>query len=97
MKTLIIACGLGLGVSAASAAADESSIKLKEGAGREAVMANCVTCHSLDYIPMNSPFQKRAGWEATVNKMIKAMGAPIRHEDVPPIVDYLSRNYGAKQ
>ena len=43
---------------------------------------------------MNSVFMKRAAWEATVQKMIKAMGAPIRPEDVPAIVDYLARNYG---
>jgi hypothetical protein len=95
VKTLLIACAAGLATSLA--AADESRIKLKDGPGKEAVMANCVMCHSLDYIPMNSPFLSRAGWEATVNKMIKAMGAPIRQEDVPQIVDYLSKNYGVAQ
>jgi hypothetical protein len=44
---------------------------------------------------MNSIFMKRAAWEATVQKMIKVLGAPIRAEDVPAIVDYLARNYGA--
>ncbi len=34
-------------------------------------------CHSLDYIPMNSLFLDRKGWEGSVNKMIKVMGAPI--------------------
>jgi len=29
-----------------------------------------------------------------VNKMIKVMGAPIPQEDVPVIVDYLTRHYG---
>jgi len=51
-------------------------------------------CHSLDYIQMNSTFLDRKGWEASVNKMIKVMGAPIRPDDVPLIVDYLNRNYG---
>src|SRR5437867_1085541 len=79
----------------APARADESQIKLKDGPGKDAVLTNCVACHSLDYIPMNSPFLNRAGWEASVNKMIKAMGAPIRPEEVPEIVDYLSKNYGS--
>jgi mono/diheme cytochrome c family protein len=79
---------------AASAWADESAIKLKEGAGRDLVEKNCVACHSLDYIPMNSPFLDRKGWEASVTKMIKAMGAPVASEDVPGLVDYLVRNYG---
>ncbi|HWQ37664.1 MAG TPA: cytochrome c [Burkholderiales bacterium] len=77
-----------------SAWADEQALRLKDAPGRELVEANCIMCHSLDYIQMNSPFLDRKGWEASVNKMIKAMGAPIREEDVPPIVDYLVSNYG---
>jgi hypothetical protein len=49
---------------------------------------------SIDYIPMNSPFLGRKDWEAEVTKMIKVMGAPIKPEEVPHIVDYLSRHYG---
>ena len=52
------------------------------------------TCHSLDYIPMNSAFLDRKGWEASVTKMMKVMGAPIPNDEVPGIVDYLTRNYG---
>jgi mono/diheme cytochrome c family protein len=74
--------------------ADESMVKLADGDGKQIVEANCVTCHSLDYIPMNSVFLDRKGWDATVTKMIKAMGAPIRNDDVPVIVDYLVRYYG---
>jgi hypothetical protein len=51
-------------------------------------------CHSLDYIPMNSPFLDRKGWEASVNKMIKVMGAPIAEADAQKIVDYLAGQYG---
>ncbi len=76
------------------AMADESKIVLKDAPGRDVVAANCSTCHSLDYIPMNSVFLDRKGWEASVTKMIKVMGAPVRSEDVPVIVDYLVRNYG---
>ena len=43
---------------------------------------------------MNSPFLDRKGWEGSVTKMVKVMGAPIPAEDVPGIVDYLVRNYG---
>ena len=79
---------------AAPAIADESAIKLNDGAGRELIEKNCVACHSLDYIPMNSPFLDRKGWEGSVTKMIKAMGAPIAADEVPGILDYLVRNYG---
>ena len=81
-------------LASAPALADESIVALADGDGKQVVEANCVTCHSLDYIPMNSVFLDRKGWDATVTKMIKAMGAPIRNEDVPVIVDYLVRYYG---
>ena len=43
--------------------ADESQIQLKKGPGKDLVAANCITCHSLDYIEINSPFLDRSGWE----------------------------------
>ena len=81
---------------AASAAvhADETGIRLVQAEGVERVQSACVACHSLDYIVMNSPFQDRAGWEKTVTKMVKVMGAPIEPDDVAAIVDYLAKNYG---
>lgn len=76
-------------------AADENAITLKEGTGREAVMNNCAACHSLDYIQMNSPFPGGAGWEASVNKMIKVFGAQISPEDAKEIISYLKSQYGS--
>jgi len=81
-------------IFAAPVLADEARVALKEGEGKPLVEANCSMCHSLDYIQMNSTFLDRKGWEASVNKMIKVMGAPIRPDDIPLIVDYLNRNYG---
>jgi len=83
---LVLACG--------AAHAVESKFKLKAGPGLDKVQANCSACHSLDYIQLNSPFLDRKGWDATVTKMIKALGAPVKSEDVPAIVDYLTKNYG---
>jgi mono/diheme cytochrome c family protein len=77
------------------AAADEQRIDLKPGAGREAVEGNCAACHSLDYIPMNSPFLNAGAWNAEVTKMIKAFGAPISEADAKAIADYLAKNYGS--
>ena len=51
-------------------------------------------CHSLDYIPMNSPFLDCKGWEASVTKMIKVMGALIAEADAQKITDYLAGQYG---
>ena len=79
---------------ATCAVADESKLQLKDGPGRDKVMANCVICHSVDYVQMNSPFLDRKGWEAEVTKMVKAFGAPVKEEDVPQIVEYLTTYYG---
>jgi len=80
--------------AAAPALAQESQLRLRDGPGRQLVEATCVMCHSLDYIQMNSPFLDRKGWEASVNKMIKVMGAPVAEADAQKIVDYLAGQYG---
>jgi hypothetical protein len=84
-----------LALAAAPALAQESKVTLKEGPGRDKAQA-CVACHSLDYIPMNSRFLDKAGWTASVNKMINVFGAPIAREDVDAIASYLAENYGKK-
>ena len=77
---------------AVSAAAEEKSIRLKQGAGLDKVESNCSGCHSLDYVPMNSPVLDAAGWDAEVAKMINAFGAPIDETDAKIIADYLKKN-----
>ena len=76
--------------------AGEEKIHLKEGPGLNLVQKDCISCHSLDYIPLNSPFLDQKGWEATVTKMQKAYGAPIPQDDAAPIAEYLAKNYGKK-
>jgi uncharacterized protein (DUF1697 family) len=93
MKTFLAS---GLLLLSSTALADESQIKLKDGPGKDLVVASCVMCHSLDYIQMNSPFLDRKGWEASVTKMVKVMGAPIQPDDAQKIVDYLAASYGKK-
>jgi mono/diheme cytochrome c family protein len=87
--------GLLLIMLAAPALAQEEKIVLKDAPGRDKAM-QCAACHSLDYIPMNSAFLDKAGWTASVNKMINAFGAPIPKEDVEAIASYLAENYGKK-
>lgn len=82
--------------AAGFALAGEEKIRLKEGPGVDKVRQNCVACHSLDYIPLNSPFLDEKGWEAVVAKMANAFKAPIKEEDRKPIAEYLAKNYGKK-
>ncbi|HEV8314668.1 MAG TPA: cytochrome c [Burkholderiaceae bacterium] len=76
-----------------TAGAQESRIALKEAPGKDKAQ-QCVACHSLDYIQMNSRFLDKAGWTASINKMINAFGAPIAKEDVETLADYFAQNYG---
>jgi mono/diheme cytochrome c family protein len=91
----IIAAALAAAV-AVPAFADEASVALTKAPGLDKVASNCGTCHSLDYIQMNSPFMNAATWDAEVTKMIKAFGAPISDADAAAIKEYLKANYGAK-
>jgi len=92
MQKFVIA--LVAALIASPALADEQVIKMKQGPGLDKVEANCAACHSLAYIPMNSPFLNAAGWDATVKKMINALKAPIDPADAKAITDYLAKNYG---
>jgi hypothetical protein len=89
---LLLVPAIGLCVAGA-AAGQENKVVLKDGPGKDKAM-QCVACHSGDYLPMNSRFLDKAGWTASVNKMINAFGAPIAKEDVETIANYLAANYG---
>jgi len=87
------ALAMVLMLATGTALAQEEKVVLKDAPGRDKAM-QCLACHSLDYIQMNSRFLDKAGWTASVNKMINAFGAPIAKEDVDAIATYLSENYG---
>ena len=102
MKYGIACMILALGVSALAVGGQEKSItlpddnamaQLKPGPGVEAARANCVACHSTDYIVRQPPSQAKA-WEAEVKKMMAVFGAPISDGDARTIADYLSWAYG---
>ena len=93
MRSIAIAAVM-TSVMAISSAADERPVQLKQAPGLDKVESNCAGCHSLDYVPMNSPFLSPAGWDAEIAKMINAFGAPIDQADAKIIADYLKSNYG---
>jgi mono/diheme cytochrome c family protein len=92
MKTWVLL--LALLAAATVVIAQEKRVALKDGPGRDKVEANCASCHSLDYIVMNSAFMNRAGWDGSVTKMIKVFGAPVSDADAKVIAEYLTTNYG---
>jgi mono/diheme cytochrome c family protein len=73
----------------------EETAQFKPGPNLEVAQANCLGCHSPDYIqtqPRGPKFGKDF-WTAEVNKMIKVYGAPIDANDIPKIVEYLTATY----
>jgi sulfite dehydrogenase len=63
--------------------------------GYALVQRNCLTCHSAQYVS-TQPRLPRAYWEATVRKMKSPFGALFPDEDIPAMVDYLSKTYGSE-
>ena len=90
-------------VAAAAAVASAAGLKielpketatLKPGPGVDAANAQCLTCHSVDYISTQPRDKPLAFWKAEVEKMKKVYGAPIPDDQIEPLADYLTRNYG---
>jgi sulfite dehydrogenase (cytochrome) subunit B len=93
MRSFVIVIAAVLGST--PTLSDEKPVQLKKAQGVEKVEGNCASCHSLDYVLMNSPFPSAAVWDATISKMINAFGAPIDEADAKVIADYLKKNYGS--
>ena len=68
---------------------------LKDGPGAGLVTAQCVICHSVEYIS-TQPRLPRTYWQGAVTKMQQKFGAPVAATDVEAIVDYLAKNYGSE-
>ena len=101
-----IASALALCIGAQSASAAERTITLPPDGvqlkastlpGYEKAQANCVTCHSAEYMLYQPPTAPRPYWEAMVKRMKQVFNGPINEEDMPLIVDYLVKTYGNEQ
>jgi len=64
-------------------------------AGVEMANAQCLVCHSVEYVTTQPPFP-RAFWASSVKKMREKYGAQIPDAQVEPLLDYLVENYGVK-
>ncbi len=72
---------------------DNPMSQLKPGPGVEVVRADCVACHSTDYI-VRQPRGDAKRWGAEVKKMISVYGAPVDEADAKVVVNYLATAYG---
>ncbi|WP_296228735.1 c-type cytochrome [Ralstonia sp. UBA689] len=65
--------------------------------GYRLVLQNCMICHAAQYVQTQPPALPRSYWEATVKKMKVPFGAPFPEKDIPAMVDYLVKTYGAER
>lgn len=102
MKTHTTLFLAALTILATGAIANEVTIALpaetavlRTGKGLELAQANCMACHSVDYIQTQPPMPRKF-WEAEVKKMREKYGAPTPEDTVPTLVDYLTATYGVQ-
>ena len=98
-----VALSLCLGVapqlSAKSIELPPDGVMLKVSAlpGYAKAQANCVACHSAEYMLYQPPSAARPYWDAMVKRMKAVFKAPVDEADMPAIVDYLVKTYGNEQ
>jgi cytochrome c len=99
MKKLVI-----LGVLSATVLAQSAVVKIelpqetaayKSAPGSDLANAQCLTCHSAEYVSSQPPFPK-AFWKGSVDKMIQKYGAPVPADQIDALVNYLAINYGTE-
>jgi hypothetical protein len=96
---------LGCGAHDIALATEESIVLPADGVplqasalpGFEKAKAECVACHSAEYMVYQPASAPRAYWEAMVMRMKTVFKAPIDDADVPLLVDYLVKTYGSEQ
>jgi hypothetical protein len=71
----------------------DAGFSFKPGPGAEAAQRYCLTCHSSAYVS-TQPALTKGQWTAEVTKMRTVYGAPIPDDQVAPIVEYLTTEYG---
>jgi mono/diheme cytochrome c family protein len=76
---------------------DGVQLKSSSLPGYAKAQAQCVACHSAEYMVYQPPSAARPYWDAMVKRMKTVFNAPIADADMPDIVDYLAKTYGNEQ
>ena len=102
-RTLLLAAGIAFagtalaGVKTITLPPDGVQLRASDLPGYEKARAQCVACHSAEYMQYQPPTAARPYWEATVKRMKQVFNAPLTEADIPEIVDYLVKTYGNEQ
>jgi mono/diheme cytochrome c family protein len=95
---MAVACTSALaGVKTIELPADGMQLKASHLPGYDKARAQCVVCHSAEYMAYQPPTAPRAYWDAMVKRMKAVFKAPVVDDDMPAIVDYLVKTYGNEQ
>ena len=96
---LAVAFALPAGSAPRSITLPPDVVQLKASAlpGYAKAQAQCVACHSAEYMQYQPPTAARPYWDAMVKRMKTVFKAPVADEDIPVIVDYLVKTYGNEQ
>ena len=76
---------------------DGVTLKPSNLPGFAKAQADCVVCHSAEYMQYQPPTAQRPYWDAMVKRMKREFNAPINDVDMPAIVEYLDKTYGSEQ
>ena len=76
---------------------DPVQLKPSDLPGYAKAQAQCVACHSAEYMQYQPPTAARPYWDAMVKRMKAVFKAPVNEADMPDIVDYLVKTYGNEQ
>jgi len=71
----------------------ELGFAFKPGPGSNLANSLCLSCHSEAYVSTQPPLNK-AVWTAEILKMRNVYAAKISDDQVGPLADYLTANYG---
>lgn len=101
---VVTSVAVGVAIASGSAFAAPKTIQLpnetatyKQAVGSDIANAQCMICHSADYVKYQPPTTNRATWVAEIKKMQHTFGAPIPDDQIAPLADYLAKNYGNEQ
>lgn len=93
MKTLVLLLAGTVSGFALEITLPPETATLKPGKGVELAQANCVMCHSVDYIATQPPMPRKF-WEATIKKMKEKFSAPVSDDAAAALAEYLTAAYG---
>jgi virginiamycin B lyase len=79
----------------AFAAGQKEADDLPEGDGKKILQSACTSCHDLKEVTKFKGFYTRENWHEIVVTMVE-YGAPLKSDQVPVLVDYLTKHLGKK-